>query len=42
MTYEWDPNKARSNLKKHGVRFSDAVGVFDDENAITIEDEYED
>ena len=41
MNYEWDPNKARSNYKKHGVRFSDAVGVFEDENAITIQDKHE-
>jgi uncharacterized DUF497 family protein len=41
MSYEWDPNKAKSNYKKHGVRFADAVGVFEDENAITIEDEHE-
>ena len=40
MNYEWDPNKAKSNYKKHGVRFADAVGVFEDENAITIEDEH--
>lgn len=40
MTYEWDPDKAKSNQKKHGVRFADAVGVFEDENAITIEDEH--
>jgi uncharacterized protein len=39
MSYEWDPNKARSNIKKHGVNFSDAVGVFEDENALTIQDE---
>ena len=41
MSYEWDPKKAKSNYKKHGVKFSDAVGVFEDENAITIEDEHE-
>lgn len=40
MNYEWDPNKAKSNYKKHGVRFADAVGAFEDENAITIEDEH--
>jgi len=39
MNYEWDPNKATSNYKKHGVRFADAVGVFEDENAITIRDD---
>ncbi len=41
MNYEWDTNKAKSNYKKHGIRFADAVGVFEDENAITIQDEYE-
>jgi uncharacterized protein len=41
MTYQWDPNKAKSNQKKHGVGFADAVSVFEDENAITIEDEHE-
>lgn len=41
MNYEWDPDKAQSNQKKHGVRFADAVGVFEDENAITIEDEHQ-
>ena len=41
MNYEWDPNKAKSNYKKHGVKFADAVGVFEDENAITIEDDHE-
>jgi len=40
MNYEWDSNKARSNYKKHGIRFADAVGVFEDENAITIQDEH--
>lgn len=41
MNYKWDPNKARSNHKKHGVRFADAVGVFEDDNAISIQDEHE-
>jgi len=34
----WDPEKARSNLKKHGVRFSDAETVLFDPNALTRED----
>jgi uncharacterized protein len=41
MSYEWDPKKAKSNFKKHGVKFADAVGVFEDEKAITVEDDYE-
>ena len=36
--YEWDPWKAASNFAKHGVHFADAVGVFEDDHAITIED----
>lgn len=36
--YEWDPAKARANLAKHGVDFADAVGVFEDDRALTIED----
>ena len=38
MYFEWNENKRRSNLLKHRVDFSDAVGVFYDDNAITIED----
>jgi uncharacterized protein len=38
MNYEWDPNKAQLNLNKHEVNFADAVGVFEDVRAITIED----
>jgi len=36
--YEWDPRKAKQNLRKHGIAFSDAVSVFFDDSAITIED----
>lgn len=38
MNYQWDPAKAKTNVKKHGVEFADAVGVFDDSSTITIED----
>ena len=41
MSYEWDPKKAKSNYKKHRVKFADTVGVFEDENAITIADDHE-
>jgi len=34
----WDPEKGRSNLKKHSVRFSDAEIVLSDPNALTTED----
>ena len=39
MEYEWDERKVRGNLEKHGVDFADAVGVLEDELALTIPDE---
>ena len=30
VEYEWDENKARGNLSKHGVSFDEAKTVFDD------------
>jgi uncharacterized DUF497 family protein len=42
VNYQWDPLKARSNLRKHGVEFADAVLVFGDDLAITIEDHHPD
>jgi len=36
--YEWDSIKAATNRLKHGIDFSDAVAVFGDEFAVTIED----
>lgn len=38
VKFEWDPIKAATNYKKHRVHFADAVGVFEDDLAITIED----
>ncbi len=39
MVYQWDKNKAATNLRKHGIDFADAVSVFSDDLAITIPDE---
>jgi uncharacterized DUF497 family protein len=39
MDYQWDPEKADLNYKKHGIDFSDAVGVFEDEWTLTIKRE---
>jgi uncharacterized DUF497 family protein len=39
--YEWDSNKAKSNLQKHGIRFEDAVMVFDDPYHLSVQDRYE-
>ena len=38
VEYEWDPAKAAANRRKHGIAFADAIGVFEDERAITIEE----
>ena len=39
--FEWDSNKARSNLHKHGIRFEDAVQVFDDPCHLSWQDRYQ-
>ncbi|MCL1473998.1 BrnT family toxin [Argonema antarcticum] len=38
MTFQWNPDKASSNAKKHGVSFEEAVTVFGDPLAVTILD----
>lgn len=38
MNFEWDQDKAASNLKKHGVSFEEAASVFGDPLAITFRD----
>ena len=38
MDFEWDPEKARENLSKHGVSFLEASEVFDDDHSSTARD----
>ncbi len=38
MDYEWDPAKAKANLRKHGVDFADAAIALEDELALTLTD----
>lgn len=38
MRFKFDPAKARENLRKHGVPFADAEGVFGDALAIHLAD----
>lgn len=38
LRFEWDPEKAASNEKKHGVGFLEAQSVFEDEDALVIPD----
>lgn len=34
MRFEWDDQKARANVEKHGVTFGEATEVFYDQNAL--------
>jgi uncharacterized DUF497 family protein len=38
VIYEWDPKKARENLKRHAVSFDEATSVFGDPFALTFDD----
>jgi uncharacterized DUF497 family protein len=38
LSFEWDKDKAKRNLKKHGVSFEEASSVFGDPLALTIPD----
>lgn len=38
MNFEWDPEKAAQNRRKHGVPFHEAATVFGDPLAVTYHD----
>jgi uncharacterized DUF497 family protein len=38
MNFEWNPEKALTNLDKHGVSFQEAATVFNDPLSITFPD----
>jgi uncharacterized protein len=38
MEYEWDPAKAKANLRKHRVSFADAALALEDPRALTMAD----
>ena len=35
MEFEWDDDKAESNVRKHGIEFTEAITVFGDPLAMT-------
>jgi len=37
MRFEWDDDKSRSNLLKHGIDFEEAKQLWQDENRIQIQ-----
>lgn len=36
--FEWDDKKSESNFRKHGVRFDEAIWVFDDPLSLSVQD----
>jgi len=42
VQFEWDPSKAASNLRKHGVRFAEATSMFEDDRMLTMPDDSSD
>jgi hypothetical protein len=38
VRFEWDPSKAASNLRKHGVAFDEAAGCFEDPLALVVDE----
>jgi len=38
LRFEWDPAKAASNRRKHGVTFEEAQTAFTDERALLLDD----
>jgi uncharacterized DUF497 family protein len=38
LTFEWEKQKAASNIKKHGVSFEEAASVFRDTLSMTVTD----
>ena len=38
LRFEWDPDKAASNVRKHAVSFDEAATTFSDEGGLVIDD----
>jgi len=38
MQFEWDDSKKASNIRKHGIDFADAVGIFNHSMVETVDD----
>jgi len=42
MEFEWDENKNKSNIEKHGIDFNQAKEVFNDDNKVEVPDDRQD
>jgi len=38
LRFEWDPAKARANVRRHGISFKEAETVFSDDHALLLPD----
>jgi len=38
LRFEWNPNKAKKNIVKHGISFDEAATVFSDPLSMTYDD----
>ncbi len=38
LKFEWDEHKAKTNQRKHGVSFKEAISIFNDPLAINFDD----
>ena len=38
VRFEWDENKNRTNIAKHGIEFADVAPLFDDPLSLTVPD----
>lgn len=38
IEFEWDLNKAQSNLAKHGISFEEAIAAFSDQHGLLLHD----
>jgi len=41
MEFEWDDNKYQQNIAKHGVRFEDAIRIFDGFTVNLIDEQFD-
>ena len=39
LRFEWDDNKNKANVEKHGISFEEAITVFEDDEALVIVDD---
>ena len=37
ITFEWDENKNKTNIEKHGISFTDATNLWADTDALQLE-----